>query len=340
MSSPTPTNLLRRTLAVTATITATLFAGEVSAQSAGTVTLNGVTGNTCTYSSLSVTPSGAVSVTCSGGSTPPPPPPSGPGKFAFASAAMAAPPNTTVNPAITRTEGSDGSFTLYFWYTGSACAWSSAGAVSFGNGETSKTIPAPVLAAGTCTVHLAAPAAPAELGAITTTTITVDPNSAPPPPPPPPTGCPTGFTPPDNMINATFAGPGNPFKPMVLAASGQVISIPLPKNLARASGIFQLFESTAMPTSATIEISINKCPGLIDTNLNSYCNMRTDNMNFNQITWFGKAYSSVVDAASANAARFCWAGDSEQYYVNTRSSYTSCSWGTCGFNMQYREGGY
>lgn len=345
MSTPYQLSLLRRTFFVLATA---LALGAVSeAQAQGKVKLSGASGkDECSYSSMSITPDGSVTVQCSGTSEPPPPPPPPPPveTYAMAASGMNAPANTTAQVSAVRTGPTGSVFaaaTLYYWYTGNGCQWSNVGAANFAAGQTSANIPAPVTTEGTtCTVTLAAPASPAVLGSPNSTTITV---TAPTTRPGPiaNANCPTGFVAPENMTGGTLLGFGNPL--IAMQKSGQVMSIPLPNLNGLRTGQLTFGESTtaATPQPVTLEISINKCPGLIDTAPSS-CNLRSTMSSYNSITWFAKAYSVITDTASANLRGYCWAGDADQYYVNARWSYQSCPFGAqvCGFSVQYNQGPY
>jgi hypothetical protein len=328
--------LLRRTIAVVATAMALGATAEAQAQ--GKVKLSGAQGNECSYSSMSITPDGSVTVVCSGTSTPPPPPVDNsiPGTFSMSSAAMNATANTTPQVPVVRTGGGL-AFTVYYWFTGSGCKQTTVGALNFATGVMTAYLPAPVGAADTtCTVNLGQPAAPAALGSQKTTTITVVAGST---TPPPVSGCPAGFVPPADMSGMTLTGMGQPL--IAMQKSGQVLSIPLPNLGGLATGQVTFGESStaATPQPVTLEISINKCPGLIDTSSTS-CNLKSTMSSYNSITWFAKAYSIITDAASADKKGYCWAGDSSQYYVNARWTYQSCPFGAqaCGFAVQYNQG--
>lgn len=346
MSTPNQLSLLRRTFAVL--VAAAAFGAMSDANAQAKVKLNGGSKlDECTYSSMSITPDGGVLVQCSGTTTEPPPPPPPPPPvetYAMGSSAMTAPANSTATVPVGRAGPTGSVFaaaTMYYWYTGNGCQWSDVGAVTFAAGQTSATISAPVTAEGTtCTVNLATPASPAVLGSPSTTVITVTAPSAP-PPPPPPSNCPTGFVMPVDMVSSSLPGLGNPI--FAMQKSGQVISIPLPNLNGLNTGQITFGESpTAVtPQPVTIEISINKCPGLIDSGPSS-CNLRSTQGSYNSITWFAKAYSIITDATSANQRGYCWAGDADQYYVNARWTYQYCPLGAqvCGFAVQYNQGPY
>src|SRR5688500_20225137 len=62
----TYSKLLRRTFIA---VGATLLAGASLPAVSQTVTLSGATGNSCTYSQMTVQPNGQITVSCSGGGT-------------------------------------------------------------------------------------------------------------------------------------------------------------------------------------------------------------------------------------------------------------------------------
>jgi hypothetical protein len=179
------------------------------------------------------------------------------------------------------------------------------------------------------------------------TTITVT-DSA----PPPPVGqCPSGFTPPADLLQPVLpSGFGNPLYQM--QRSGQIVAMPLPAT-GLASGSVSFGESAGgayTPQPVMVEISINKCPGLIEPVADNagrpqYCNRRSNNGSYNSVTWVTRPIEGVVvDIDSANRyLAACWAGDAgAQYYINARWTYGSCAFGAqiCGFGIQHNRGPY
>lgn len=337
MSTPFQLSLLRRTFAAFAAATSLLAIHEAAAQTAGTVTLSGTSGNSCNYSALSVNPSGGVTVTCSGGGTPPPANTAGAFSWTAGTATNAA--NSNAQATIQRTGGTLGAYDIYYWYEGAGCAHSEvAGPVKFGDGDAAnKSVAIPMGRSGVCTVGIGAPPSPATIGANRFIAISV---SSIPDPPSPPSGCaatPTG------MLTNAFGGLGNVL--LQMQGSGQVVAIKVPNLGNRSTGQVSFGESAGgaySPQPVTIEISINKCPGVIDTDYNNFCNLRSTNGNYNSITWMGKSYSSI-NAGNVQQYGYCWAGEpGTQYYINARWTYASCAFGAqvCGFAVQYNEGPY
>ena len=97
------------------------------------------------------------------------------------------------------------------------------------------------------------------------------------------------------------------------------------------------------PQPVTLTISINKCPGLIDTDPTNRCNLTSTNGNYNSIAWFSKQYSVITDATQANLRGYCFAPSSEgQWYINAKWTYQQCAFGAqiCGFAIQQNPGSY
>lgn len=339
MSTPYQLSLLRRTFVVLATALALGAVSDAHAQ--GKVKLTGASGkDECSYSSMSITPDGSVTVQCSGTPPPPPPPPPSVETYVMSTGAMTASPHTVVEFAVVRSgpEGTTfGATTVNFSYSGAGCAITGTYPVAFAAAQMTSPIQAPISAGGTCAATLVAPPSPAVLGNPSTTTITVVGGT--PPPPPPPAGCPAT---PENMLTATFAGLGNPI--LQMQASGQVVSIPVPAD-GRVSGQVTFGETVGgayTPQPVVIEISINKCPGVIDTNYTSQCNLRNTNGFFNTMTWLNKPYSTI-NSTNANLYGFCWTGEpNTQYYINARWTYASCAFNhpVCGFSIVHNLGGF
>ena len=151
-------------------------------------------------------------------------------------------------------------------------------------------------------------------------------------------GCPL----PSNVVASSVNGIGHPT--LQMQYSGQVAFIPMrAPSPGRASGQISFGESAGgayTPQPVTLEVSISKCPGIIDTNTaGNFCNLRSTNGNYNSITFMSQSYQTIN---SGNAAQYgyCWAGEGGQYYLNARWTYSSCAFGAsiCGFAIQYNDG--
>lgn len=345
MSTPLQLHLLRRTFAAAAVIGGLGFAAAAHAQ--GTVTLSGASSNSCSYSAMSITPNGNVTVTCSG-QQPPPPPPQGE-TFAMSVASMAASVGGIVNWEVVRSGPSGTTFgatTVSFTYSGSGCALSGAFPVAFAANQMRSPISAPMAGDGICTATLSPPASPAVLGTPSSTVITVGTGGNPNQPPPLLAGCPTGYTAPTGMTSVTFGGPGNLIHQR--QKSAQVVSIQLPTLPADwPTGQVTFSEDATTPgmPGAVLELSINTCAGLIESDYGNVCNVKSQLLHNNSITWLGRAFGGITETTPTNvlsANNLCWAGSAgKQYYLNARWTFPNCAYGEagCGFNIQWNQGG-
>lgn len=125
--------------------------------------------------------------------------------------------------------------------------------------------------------------------------------------------------------------------------SGVIASYPIPiPNGNKVSIKLTQGQQQATPGDGTSEMSISKCPGVIDkTNPHCYSN-QPNGLNFTvSKDAFTKAIYSFTDQASLGW-RGCWAPASEgQWYVNVRWTYSHDCWGgACGYTMQWGTGAY
>lgn len=263
--------------------------------------------------------------------TPAPPPPPATSKFSFAANAIST-PSGSGQVSVQRSGSNAGAFDVNYAFSGSACATGTeGGSVHFNEGDSApKGIDVRMGASGQCDVVLVStnPSTGAELASPRTATITVV---------PPVAGCPA----PTNVVTSTLTGIGNPL--IQQQASGQTVFIALPATSpGHASGQIVFSESAGgahTPQPVTLEISINKCPGIIGTDTGNFCNLRSTNGNINSITFLSQAFQGI-DRSTANARGYCWAGDGGQYYINARWTYSTCASGVdvCGFAIQYNDG--
>jgi hypothetical protein len=346
MSSPFQLSLLRRTFAAIAAAAFVFTASDALAQGNKIKLSGGNNKDECEFSSMSITPAGGVTVQCSGTVNPPPPPPTGE-VFTMGSAAISAAANSIVDFVAMRTGPAGYDFpatAINFQYSGAGCKVTGTYQIPFAAGQQSVPFQGPVGASGTCTAALMPPAAPASLGTPSSTVVTLPGGTSPPNPGPGgsvPPGCPAL---PQGSLNATFVGLGNPL--LQMQGSGQIVAIPLPSM--QSSGQVSFGESAGgayTPQPVTLEVSINKCPGAIESDYSNRCNIRSTNGNINSITWLAKAYQGrggTIDATTASSNGLCWAGGGDQYYINARWSYAQCAFGAqvCGFAIQYNLGGY
>lgn len=350
-------HLLRRTAVALAAVAGFSIAAN---SQAAVITLTNANGNSCSYSSMSVAPDGSFNVTCTGGTTTTPTTPTTPscqttntctsgGAFTFSQSTASAPANAQLALFINRSGGT-GAVNVPITFTGS-CTYNGAPQVTatFADGQNVLGFYASTGAAGTCSVGFGAPSMvsgtvdnpPTASGTIA---VTVGNGGGSTLPPPPSGTCPTGFTAPTDAIPMTLGGLGNPL--FAMAHSGQVVTIPLPDTAAGASsGVVAFGESAGgayTPQPVTLYISINKCPGYVDTDQSNRCNITSTNGNYNSVTWMSKAYGAINTAQAANNRGYCWAADGGKYYVNTRWTYSSCAFGAqvCGFSIVQNLGPY
>lgn len=344
MSTPFQLHLLRRTLAALVAMSGLGFTSAVQAQ--GTVTLTGASGNNCSYSAMSITPNGNVNVTCSGSPPPPPPPPPTGETFAMSVANLTAPVGGIVNWSVVRNGPAGtvfGATTVQFSYSGSGCALNGTYPVAFEANQMSSPISAPMAGNGICTATLVTPPSPASLASPTSTVITVG-TGGPTTPPISTAGCPTGYVPPEEMVTASLGGQGNLLQQLL--RSGQTVSMPMPAPGGNwNSGTITMSEGATSPQPVTIEMSLNKCPGLIEPdNGTSACNVRTTFGHNNKVQFLTRPYGGFNANTPPETLRLygmCWAGDSNsQYYMNVRWTYPSCQWGICGYAFQFNPGPY
>jgi hypothetical protein len=147
-------------------------------------------------------------------------------------------------------------------------------------------------------------------------------------------------TPPGDLLEATLAGPGNVLTQRQL--SGQIVAIPAPvMSSSSVKIVFSETPSASTPQPVTLEISINRCRGVIDPSTTTRCNLRSTNGHYNSIVYFTRPYLMIQDEASAYTYGWCWAPASEgPWYINARWTYSECGFGssTCGFAIQYNSG--
>ena len=338
--------LLRRTAAALGAAAAMLLVGGPAY--ALSVTLS--TGGGCTYSGMTVDPNGNLAVTCSGTTQPPPPPPppgSNPGTFEVSVSGLTMSAGGTINGTIVRSNGMDGAVNVNWSATGAGCV-NNGGTMAFAdqsiNAQPGSFQVVGSSTGGLCTVAISNPTG-GTLGPTNTVNIQFgSPVTVPP-------GC---SQPPVDMLTTNFQGLGQ-WWPQ-LNKSGQIVSIPLPAVQAgHYSGQAAFGEnagSAYTPQPVTLEITISKCPGFIDVDTanpsnthpnGNYCNLKSPNGSYNQITWFGKPYLSLTSATTANGYGYCWAPESDgQWYLNARWSYGTCPFGQakCGFAIQQNLGPY
>jgi hypothetical protein len=301
---------------------------------------------------MSVQPDGSFNVVCSGSVTPPPPPPppvtGDAGSFAFAGATGT---GATIGGdngfPVTRSSGTTGVVSMNYTVAGAGCT-NGVGTLTFQDGQTSANTFVWGQQAGSCTITLGNPntnntvATAPRLGNPSQMTVTIGNPNGGGSNPSPVAGCPAG---PSDLASLQLGGVGNPL--IAMAHSNQIVSFPLPAVTgAFSSGSIAFSESAGgayTPQPVTLNISISKCPGVIDTDYSNRCNYVTTNGNYNSVTWMSQAYQAISNSTITNARGLCWAPSSEgQWYVNAKWSYSQCAFGAqvCGFAIQQNYGPY
>ena len=133
--------------------------------------------------------------------------------------------------------------------------------------------------------------------------------------------------------------------PILRQKSGVVTSFRLQQSrMGRASVTFTQGQAAPSPPNPTIELTVSRCPGVIEDNLHPSCHVQTTFANFVNITGFNRALTEQgLYTQADHAALGCLApADSAQYYVNMRWTFASCPLGDdqCGFSLQWGEGSY
>lgn len=339
MSTLFTPNLLRRTAVALAAAAGLAVSLPVLAQSNA---LKKSTGETiCTYSQLAVTPTGGIMVTCDSTTTSPPPVVTNPPEGTFTiSGPSSLGPNSAANFTLTRNNGSSGQAFLPWTVTG-GCAPAS-GSMQFNSGGSiagNISISTPSTNA-TCVVALGTPSI-GVLGSPSSITVSVGGGSTSTTLPPPTTqpGCPT---PPSDVLDFELKLSGADILRM---GSGRIAAAVLPKiSDTRSSGSGKVIfgESTIAPRAATVEVSITKCRGVIDTN-GGTCYLRSTSVSFMKQEWIERAlWGDSTDAVVASYG-VCKAYQTDgTFYVNVRYTYSpeNCQWGECGLVNQWNYGSF
>jgi len=349
MASASINDLLRRTALALAAAAASLFAVPALAL---TVTLNNTTGSSCTYTGITTDPSGNVQVNCqtTGGT--------GPGTFSVSMQASATVGTASVSATVSRNSGNTGQVIVTYNVagTGTGCASPATGStLTFADGSTGSQMIVVTLGANagdTCTVTITGVDNSATIGTGSATVTLAAASGGGGGTPPPPAGCPATPTDPA-YISATLVGigqgqvigyPASIGNVGFTLPSGKVAAIALPPTInGHSSAVFKMAPTSFSPSSGTLEISISKCPGTIDTNgslASTFCYFRGNAASPGNRKWYGKPTTIITSTATAQYYSACWAGESEgQWYANIRYVYTTCNnyTGTCGQSVQWND---
>lgn len=341
--------LLERHLHAVLAATVLLFATGPSV--ASQIVLQGVTGNSCTYSTISVDAAGSMTVICSSG------PLAGPaGTFSITSNGTTLPWNyvSTTTFTITRSNGSTGGVTVNFTRSGGCGPLPLQDTANFANGVTSVSVPVRTpnnsttcqftLTAVTATDNTAS--SPPMLGSGTVATVPVSSATV--------AGCPVASNAVPIQINPLGVD-------HLTLNSGTIGYMPLPTNVSSVLGAgvkaakFNFSDATNSPTSGTREVWISHCPGSFDASVDTSltdanpgrCYISDTDVGAQlSLNWFeAPGVIPAVTDSTANAYGICEAyATNGPWYVNVRWTYqdASCPWGIgqCGYVGQWGYSGF
>jgi hypothetical protein len=130
--------------------------------------------------------------------------------------------------------------------------------------------------------------------------------------------------------------------PKLRRKSGEVTTFRVAQSPSgRASVSFTQGQTAFTPSPANTDLTVSRCPGVIEDNLHPNCRYSTSALNFASITAFNRAMTEF-GWTTQDQHPGCLAPNSEQYYVNVRWTFPNCFLGTeqCGFSLQWGEGPY
>jgi len=357
-------NFLRRTAAALAAVAGFTLVSSLDAQAAaGTVSLSN--GQSCAYSAISIDPLGGLSVTCtSGGITTPAPG----GTFTiYGASAMDGTQNQYLWYSVARAGSTTGAATLNLNVTGGCTL--SPNNVSFADGEGSYKVfgvVAPQDGSGkvyntTCVVSIQQQSPAITLGnpppglSIAVT----GPGTAPGGGGGTVANCPAIPSDAVNLANGSATNINYGGNSFIYLKSGQIGYTTLPQLSAfRPAGVdantagygsakIQIAQTTASPRDGTYEISIGRCPGVIDTtgsgsnagNNAGTCYRSGPTMpSIFSLSWFENVGVNGASSTDAQASLYamCEAYASKgTWYVNVRYNYTNCGYGTCDYMINW-----
>jgi hypothetical protein len=233
--------------------------------------------------------------------------------------------------------GNTDSVGLYYGVTGSACMNITNGQVNWASGESGrKEIIIGTLAPGSCQITLggtnAIMGSPWTASATVTMTASSGPTAT--------AGCPTGFVEPSDLLAGTIGGAG--VASPLLMPTDRVFTMLLPTvDAAKQYATWTMTAAPTTPSPLTLRTSISRCRGYIDTDATNFCNLTATPGALVTNTWYPRASGSILDAASATAAGFCWApADQGPWYLNVKMSYQTCVFGSLACGMALQWAGY
>ena len=112
----------------------------------------------------------------------------------------------------------------------------------------------------------------------------------------------------------------------------------------RASVTLTQGQTASTPPSPTMDMTVSRCPGVIEPYLHPACRTTSTFINNMSITAFNRALPEFGWNTQEDLAPYgCLApAATEQHYVNVRWSFSSCPFGVggCGFSHQWAEGSF
>ena len=125
-------------------------------------------------------------------------------------------------------------------------------------------------------------------------------------------------------------------------ASGTINGFALPTlGAGHNNGMMQTMDSTVSPNGGiTLEVTISKCKGVIGSAAaDGACYKSYSNTYWNSLSWANGPLASIP-SQYLSLYEICPAFTSQgPWYVNLRYTYSACNYGTCGFNIQWFDGG-
>jgi hypothetical protein len=241
---------------------------------------------------------------------------------------------------ITRNLGNTGDATVYYSIAG-GCSPANGEATFLNAGPQSKTFSMTAMsAAGTCTVTLTANSGAGAIGSPAALPVSISAATSPLPSPPTGAGCPT---PPNDVLDFDLKLSG---ADRLMMGSGRIAAAVLPIISATRnsfSGQIIFSEGTTTPRSGVIEISVNKCRGVIDQN-GGLCYTSVANFSFMKLEWVEKAIWGARQQQLSDIYKTCNAFiENGPFYVNVRYTYSAadCTYGgPCGYTNQWNYAGY
>lgn len=312
-------NLLRRTFVACLTLAATALSGNAFAQ-------------TFTCSNPTITPNNSFTITCNPQSAPVA---GAAGTFSVSGPASLT-VSTSGTITISRSGGSTGAYSVAWNATGQCTGSGTASFADGSTASVNGTVSAGA-SQGSCSVALAQPVfvsgtqgTGASSGAAWPISITAGSN---PNPQPQPGNCPAA-----TYTDVTLSNNGSSSAiTLIRMTSGTIGTFALPNtNPGHRSAAFYPGTTSTSPAGGTLEVTISKCKGEINPSAGA-CYMRTQTFDGSGIFWVSVpvAYDDATltswGMCNAQASAGPW-------YVNVKYTFSSCSFGSaCGYSWSWYD---